>query len=81
MKCSGASIYPRSEDRLCATCAWLRPQRHRMTHVRWRFARMMPAEINQDPRQGEFSREVDLAGRFVREPMRHDPNVYGKALA
>lgn len=29
---------------------------------RWRFGRMTPAEINQDPVQGEFfSREADFA--------------------
>lgn len=43
-----------------------------MTHPRWRFARMTPAEINQDPVQGEFfSREADLAGRLVREAIQN----------
>ena len=39
---------------------------------RWRFARMTPAEINQDPVQGEFfSREADLPGRLVREAIQN----------
>lgn len=39
---------------------------------RWRFARMTPAEINQDPVQGEFfSRETDLPGRVVREAIQN----------
>ncbi len=39
---------------------------------RWRFARMTPAEINQDPVQGEFfSRESDLPGRLVREAIQN----------
>lgn len=43
-----------------------------MTHPRWRFARMTPAEINQDPVQGEFfSREADLPGRLVRESIQN----------
>ena len=43
-----------------------------MTHQRWRFARMTPAEINQDPVQGEFfSREADLPGRLVRESIQN----------
>ncbi len=38
------------------------------TQPHWRFARMTPAQINQDPVQGEFfSRESDLPGRLVRE--------------
>lgn len=43
-----------------------------MTNPRWRFARMTPAEINQDPVQGEFfSREADLPGRLVREAIQN----------
>lgn len=43
-----------------------------MTLPRWRFARMTPAEINQDPVQGEFfSREADLPGRLVRESIQN----------
>ena len=43
-----------------------------MTQPRWRFARMTPAEINQDPVQGEFfSREADLPGRLVREAIQN----------
>ena len=43
-----------------------------MTSPRWRFARMTPAEINQDPVQGEFfSREADLPGRLVRESIQN----------
>ena len=43
-----------------------------MTHPRWRFARMTPAEINQDPVQGEFfSREANLPGRLVREALQN----------
>jgi len=39
---------------------------------RWRFRRMTPAEINQDPVQGEFfSREADLPGRLVREAIQN----------
>ena len=39
---------------------------------RWRFAQMTPAEINQDPVQGEFfSREADLPGRLVREAIQN----------
>ena len=39
---------------------------------RWRFGRMTPAEINQDPVQGEFfSREADLPGRMVREAIQN----------
>ena len=38
----------------------------------WRFARMAPAEINQDPVQGEFfSRTADLPGRLVREAIQN----------
>ena len=43
-----------------------------MTNPRWRFARMTPAEINQDPVQGEFfSREANLPGRLVREAIQN----------
>ena len=43
-----------------------------MSAPRWRFARMTPAEINQDPVQGEFfSRETDLPGRVVREAIQN----------
>ena len=43
-----------------------------MANPRWRFARMTPAEINQDPVQGEFfSREADLPGRLVREAIQN----------
>ena len=43
-----------------------------MEQPRWRFAQMTPAEINQDPVQGEFfSREADLAGRLVREAIQN----------
>lgn len=39
---------------------------------RWRFARMTPAEIHQNPVQGEFfSREADLPERFVREAIQN----------
>lgn len=39
---------------------------------RWRFGCMTPAEINQDPVQGEFfSREADLPGRLVREAIQN----------
>ena len=39
---------------------------------RWRFGCMAPAEINQDPVQGEFfSREADLPGRLVREAIQN----------
>ena len=39
---------------------------------RWRFGRMTPAEMNQDPVQGEFfSREADLPGRLVREAIQN----------
>lgn len=43
-----------------------------MSTPRWRFARMTPAEINQDSVQGEFfSRETDLPGRVVREAIQN----------
>ena len=54
-----------------------------MTHPRWRFARMTPAEINQDPVQGEFfSREADLPGRLVREAIQNslDAKLNGKSV-
>ena len=54
-----------------------------MTDPRWRFARMTPAEINQDPVQGEFfSREADLPGRLVREAIQNslDAGLNGKAV-
>ncbi len=39
---------------------------------RWRFGRMRPMDINQDPVQGEFfSRESDLPGRLVREAIQN----------
>ena len=38
----------------------------------WRFGRMSPAEINQDPVQGEFfSRAADLPERLVREAIQN----------
>ena len=54
-----------------------------MTHPRWRFACMTPAEINQDPVQGEFfSREADLPGRLVREAIQNslDAKLNGKSV-
>ena len=43
-----------------------------MANPRWRFARMTPAQIHQDPVQGEFfSREADLPGRLVREAIQN----------
>lgn len=55
-----------------------------MTHPpRWRFARMTPAEINQDPVQGEFfSREADLPGRLVREAIQNslDAKLRGQTV-
>lgn len=42
------------------------------TEPHWRFAIMTPAEINQDPVQGEFfTREDDLSGRLVREAIQN----------
>ena len=39
---------------------------------RWRFRRMVPAEINQDPVQGEFFTSAsDLAERLVRESLQN----------
>ena len=39
---------------------------------RWRFARMTPSEINQDPVQGEFfTAASDLPKRFVREAVQN----------
>ena len=54
-----------------------------MTQPRWRFARMTPAEINQDPVQGEFfSREADLPGRLVREAIQNslDAGIDGRTV-
>ena len=54
-----------------------------MTNPRWRFARMTPAEINQDPVQGEFfSREADLPGRLVREAIQNslDAGIDGRTV-
>lgn len=43
-----------------------------MTNPRWRFARMTPAQVHQDPVQGEFfSRQDDLPGRLVREAIQN----------
>lgn len=40
--------------------------------ARWRFRQMMPAEINQDPVQGEFFTSTsDLAERLVRESIQN----------
>ena len=34
----------------------------------WRFARMSPSQVNQDPTQGEFfTAAADLPDRLVRE--------------
>ena len=39
---------------------------------RWRFRRMLPSEINQDPVQGEFFTNVsDLPERLVRESLQN----------
>ena len=39
---------------------------------RWRFRRMMPSEINQDPVQGEFfTAASDLSERVVRESLQN----------
>ena len=54
-----------------------------MTNPRWRFARMTPAEIHQNPVQGEFfSPEVDLPDRFVRETIQNslDAGTDGQAV-
>lgn len=41
-------------------------------HPHWRFRRMTPAEINQDPVQGEFFTSTsDLAERLVRESIQN----------
>lgn len=41
-------------------------------HPHWRFRKMMPAEINQDPVQGEFFTSTsDLAERLVRESIQN----------
>ena len=46
--------------------------RHAPRAPHWRFAIMTPAEINQDPVQGEFfTREDDLSGRLVREAIQN----------
>ena len=43
-----------------------------MSNPRWRFARMTPAEINQNPVQGEFfTAASDLPERFVREAIQN----------
>ena len=43
-----------------------------MPNPRWRFARMAPAEINQNPVQGEFfTAASDLPERFVREAIQN----------
>ena len=43
-----------------------------MPNPRWRFARMTPAEINQNPVQGEFfTAASDLPERFVREAIQN----------
>lgn len=43
-----------------------------MPDPRWRFARMTPAEINQNPVQGEFfTAASDLPERFVREAIQN----------
>ena len=40
--------------------------------ARWRFRRMIPSEINQDPVQGEFFTSAsDLSERFVRESLQN----------
>lgn len=54
-----------------------------MANPRWRFARMTPAEIHQNPVQGEFfSPEVDLPDRFVRETIQNslDAGIDGQTV-
>ena len=41
-------------------------------HACWRFARMSPSQVNQDPVQGEFfTAAADLPDRFVRESIQN----------
>ena len=40
--------------------------------ARWRFARMSPSQVNQDPVQGEFfTAAADLPDRLVRESIQN----------
>ena len=50
---------------------------------RWRFRRMLPSEINQDPVQGEFFTNVsDLPERLVRESLQNslDARIPGETV-
>ena len=67
----GSRLIGRSRAAIVGGSACMRCRRDAMTDLRWRFRRMQPAELNQDPLEREFFSGEPINERLVREAVQN----------